>query len=94
MKAYFLRLAAWLSQGLHCLVLGGSHDMTLSARCYVEYRLLGNSRWRLAHDTINKLFWVLLRQEEHCQSSFRADEEFARCILALRISDSHQEIST
>jgi hypothetical protein len=29
MKTYFLWLAAWLSQGLHCIALGGHHDMTV-----------------------------------------------------------------
>lgn len=84
MKSYFLRLAAWLSQGLHCLVLGGSHDMTLSARCYVEHKLLGNERWRLAHETIDGLFRLLLGQRDHCKASFHADEEFAQQVMSLR----------
>lgn len=84
MKDYFLRVAAWLSQGLHCLLLGGHHDMTVSARCYVEYRLRGNQRWRRAHDAIDWLFLRLLGQHDHCKQSFLADKAFARQVLALR----------
>ena len=83
MKTYLLRIAAWLSQGLHCIFLLGHHDMTVSARCYVEYRLLGNERWRRAHDGIN---WVLLKgfgQHEHCMQSFLSDEAFAREVAGL-----------
>jgi hypothetical protein len=29
MKTHLLRIAAWLSQGLHCIALGGHHDMTV-----------------------------------------------------------------
>jgi len=83
MKTYLLRIAAWLSQGLHCIALGGHHDMTLSARCYVEYRLRGNARWRLAHDAINWVFWVTLKQQEHCMASFLSDAEFARDVIKM-----------
>lgn len=84
MKTYLLRIAAWLSQGLHCIALGGHHDMTLSARCYVEYRLRGNARWKRAHDTINGFFWLTFRQDEHCMKSFLSDEQFARQVLDLK----------
>lgn len=84
MKAYILRLAAWTSQGLHCIILGGHHDMTLSARCYVEYRLRGKPRWRWAHDAVNLIFLTLFGQHEHCMQSFAADEAFAREVLSLR----------
>jgi hypothetical protein len=84
MKDYFIRIAAWLSQGLHCLLLGGHHDMTVSARCYVEYRLRGNQRWKRAHDAIDEMFLRLLGQKDHCQQSFQSDEEFAQQVLDLR----------
>lgn len=82
MEGYFLRVAAWISQGLHCLILGGHHDMTVSARCYVEYRLRGNQRWRLAHDAIDAVFLMAFGQPDHCAQSFASDELFARQVLA------------
>jgi len=30
----FIRIAAWLSQGVNVLLLGGHHDETFSARAY------------------------------------------------------------
>lgn len=89
MKDYFLRVAAWLSQGAHCLVLGGHHDMTVSARCHVEYRLKGNARWRIAHDAIDRLFLRLIGQHDHCRQSFETDKAFARQVLSL----THQPVS-
>lgn len=84
MKTYLLRIAAWLSQGLHCIAFAGHHDMTVSARCYVEYRLLGNARWRVAHDTIDGFFRLVFRQQEHCMASFLDDERNARQVLDLK----------
>lgn len=86
MKEYLLRLAAWASQGLHCILLGGHHDMTVSARCHVEYRLRGNVRRRMAHDAIDGLFLRLIGQHDHCRQSFEADEAFARQVLSLSSS--------
>lgn len=80
---YLLRAAAWVSQGIHCFFLFGHHDMTVSARCHVEYRLLGNQRWRWAHDTINAVFLRVFGQEEHCRESFASDQEFAKQVLEL-----------
>jgi hypothetical protein len=82
-EGYFLRVAAWISQGLHCLILGGHHDMTVSARCYVEYRLRGNQRWRTAHNSINWVFRKALKQNEHCMNSFLDDEQYARQVLKM-----------
>lgn len=84
MKTYLLRIAAWLSQGLHCIAFAGHHDMTVSARCYVEYRLLGNERWRRAHDGINWVFLKGFGQHEHCMQSFLSDEQYARQVLDLK----------
>lgn len=38
MKTYLLRIAAWLSQGLHCIFLFGHHDMTISASSVLRSR--------------------------------------------------------
>ena len=84
MKTYLLRIAAWLSQGLHCIAFAGHHDMTVSARCYVEYRLLGNGRWRRAHDGINWIALTVFGQNEHCMQSFLSDEQYARQVLDLK----------
>lgn len=81
MRAYLARIAAWLSQGVHCVVLGGHHDMTVSARCYVEWRILGNRRWRWAHDAIDLVFYVTLDQRDHCARSFVDDVAYAREVL-------------
>lgn len=90
MKTYLLRIAAWLSQGLHCIAFAGHHDMTVSARCYVEYRLLGNERWRRAHDGINWVFLRVFGQDEHCMKSFLNDEQYARQVLSLARQSSAQ----
>jgi hypothetical protein len=57
--------------------------MTVSARCYVEYRLLGNERWRRAHEGINWIFLRAFGQDEHCMKSFLSDEQYARQVLSL-----------
>lgn len=36
MREYLTRAAAWISQGVNCLLLGGHHDQTVSARAYVN----------------------------------------------------------
>lgn len=73
MPSYPLRVAAYLSQGLN-LLLGGHHDMTLSARCYVLRLQPG---WRHAYRAINAIvFW----QTDHCLSSFLDDVDFAKWV--------------
>lgn len=72
------RIAAWLSQGVNCILLGGHHDQTVSARAYVEYRLRGNRRWKHAYHGLNWLFRVVFGQDDHCLDSFLEDEHFAR----------------
>lgn len=81
MKAYLGRISAWLSQGIHCILLGGHHDQTVSARAYMEYRLLGNRRWAKDYYFLNALF---LFQEDHCLTSYLADIEFAKEVLNVR----------
>ena len=66
--------AAWLSQGLN-LLLGGHHDMTLSARCYLNRNRPG---WRTAYRLINRLFFW---QADHCKISFQSDVRYAEQVL-------------
>lgn len=74
MKTYFLRIFAWLSQGINCIFLFGHHDLTVSARAYVEYRLKENTRWKPAYRIINFIFFW---QDDHCFMSFLEDVDFA-----------------
>lgn len=72
---YFVRIAAWLSQGINCVVLGGSPDQTVSARAYVLKDMQG---WSTVYWLLNKIFFF---QKDHCRSSHEADLAFARQIL-------------
>jgi len=78
-KLQGLRVAAWCSQGINCLFLGGHHDQTLSARCYVNRNKLG---WLVAHHTIDRVFKILLNQSNHCYHSHLRDLEFSRETLS------------
>lgn len=69
--AHLYRGAAWISQGIHWFVFGGSHDMTISARAWVDQDQRG---WGLLYRTLNAIaFW----QDDHCYESFLDDLEFA-----------------
>ncbi len=72
---YITRVAAWLSQGANCILLGGSPDQTVSARCYVNRNQLP---WAIAYRAVNALFFW---QEDHCRDSHAADVEFAQKVL-------------
>ncbi len=71
MVDYFVRIAAWLSQGINCLVLLGSPDQTVSARCYVNRKKKG---WGTAYRLINAVFFW---QDDHCFESHLTDLEWA-----------------
>lgn len=79
MKAWLLRVAAWMSQTANLFLLAGHHDQTISARCYVNRNKPG---WRLARCAINSVFEALLLQKDHCKASHQRDVEFARQVLA------------
>lgn len=81
MTRYFKGVVAWLSQGINCILLGGHHDMTVSARCYVEYQLNKNGRWVDPYKAINTVFFW---QDDHCFESFLEDVGFAEEVLKLR----------
>lgn len=73
---YLTGLAAWISQGVNHIILFGHHDMTVSARCYLNREKRG---WRMGYRLINAVFFW---QDNHCRSSFERDKEFAQHILA------------
>lgn len=75
MREYLTRAAAWFSQGINCLLLGGHHDQTVSARAYVNRHRFG---WGAAYRIINLLFFW---QENHCRESHQADVGFAKEVL-------------
>lgn len=68
-------LATLASQAVNSLLLRGSVDETISARCY---RLRERLRWRTAYRVINALFFW---QANHCASSYAADVTRAGWLL-------------
>ena len=76
MVDYFVRIAAWLSQGINCIFLGGLHDQTVSARAYLNR---DKKIWGLVYSGLNSIFFW---QEDHCLDSHLADVQFAKQILA------------
>lgn len=72
---YLFRTAAWLSQGINCVLLNGSPDQTVSARAYLNRN---TEYWGKAYTIINLVFFW---QEDHCRESHEADLAFARQIL-------------
>lgn len=78
MKAYFLRVSAWLSQGVNCVLLFGHHDQTVSARCYVNrFR----QPWAVLRVTIDRVVYAVTRQRDHCRESHGADVRWAKEVL-------------
>ena len=71
------RIMAWLSQGINCVLLGGHHDQTVSARAWVNRDRL---HWRLVMLSMDAIF-SLFGQRDHCRKSHQADLEFAQEIL-------------
>ena len=76
MKQYLLRVLAWLSQGVNCILLGGHHDVTVSARAYLNRK---RSRgWYAAYRALNAVFFW---QDDHCRDSWLADVIWANEVL-------------
>lgn len=76
--SYITRVAAWLSQGINCVLLNGSPNQTVSARAYLNQK---EEYWGVVYKWVNKLFFW---QQNHCKESHEADILFARSILRLR----------
>lgn len=76
MVNYLVRIAAWLSQGINCILLGGLHDQTVSARAYLNR---DKKIWGLVYSGLNSIFFW---QEDHCLDSHQDDVQFAKQILA------------
>lgn len=69
------RIAAWISQGFNCFVLFGHHDMTVSARLYLNRE---RKVWSVFYGLVNTIyFW----QENHCRGSWLADVIWANEVL-------------
>lgn len=77
-----LRLAALASQTANVLLCDGEADETISGRAWREGELGGDPVWRRRRELIDRVFWVLLGQRDHCRQSHQRDIEFARLILA------------
>ena len=75
MKQHLLRVLAWLSQGVNCILLGGHHDVTVSARAYLNRERRG---WKIAYRTLNAVFFW---QDDHCRDSWLADVIWANEVL-------------
>ena len=75
MKTQLLRIVAWLSQGVNCILLAGHHDQTVSARAYLNRNRRG---WRLFYRVANAVFFW---QEDHCRDSWLADVIWANEVL-------------
>jgi len=71
------RIAAWLSQGVNVILLGGSEDMTVSARCHVNQN---QPKWSTTRKVLNAIFFW---QEDHCKTSFAQDEKHAIEVLTI-----------
>ena len=74
-KTQLLRWSAWVSQTANTFLLFGHHDMTISARCYINRNKKG---WRRAYKFVNSIFFW---QEDHCRDSFAEDVKFAKEIM-------------
>jgi hypothetical protein len=70
-------IAAWLSQGVNCVLLFGHPDQTVSARAWVNR----NKGWFPVVRAIDAFFWLVFRQSDHCRKSHEADLQFAWEIL-------------
>ena len=72
---YLIRIATLISQAINTIVLNGTPDMTVSARCYINRH---KPVWGVAYKVINKLFWF---QENHCKESFDEDIKYAEEVM-------------
>lgn len=77
-----LRLAALASQAGNVIFFDGSSDETISGRAWREGELGGDPVWRRRRQLIDRVFFLLLRQPDHCRQSHQRDIEFALLILS------------
>ncbi|WP_430010336.1 hypothetical protein [Methylophaga lonarensis] len=73
--AWLFRIAAWLSQGLNVILLGGHEDETVSARAYRSQNRL---RWLIVYRALNFVFFW---QFDHCRESHERDRRRAKELL-------------
>jgi hypothetical protein len=67
---WFVKLGAWLSQGVNGLLLRGSIDESVSGRAHRE-------GWRIERWIDRLFFW----QAAHCKAAFERDRREARAML-------------
>ena len=67
------RIAAWLSQGVNTVFLGGHQNRTVSARAHLAAQR-GN---KLAIEVRGAINGVFFWQDDHCALSHQRDVEFA-----------------
>ena len=75
MTEYFARIAALLSQAVNCILLGGHHDQTISARAFCNRH---RGLWATAYKGINAIFFW---QYDHCLASHLADKRWAHEVI-------------
>lgn len=83
MRDYASRLAALVSQTINCVLLGGHHDQTVSARAYVSRH---DPRWARDYRFLNWVFRQVFGSEDHCRASHERDLRWAKEILNLEKS--------
>lgn len=76
---YVSRVLAWLSQGVNCVFLGGHHDQTVSARCYVQRQ---EPKWSKAYALINRVFFW---EDDHCKRSYERDLAWSEALQKLKV---------
>ena len=75
LKSYLLNLFTIFSQFLNCLLLAGSPDQTISARCYMNRN---KKYWSTCHKVLDFLFFW---QNSHCELSYRRDVVNSKSLL-------------
>lgn len=64
-----------LSQLVNAFALGGNQNETVSARCYRQGVLKGDSKWRKLRKRVDSLFFW---EKHHCRESYKSDLMWAK----------------
>lgn len=77
----FTRIGAGKSQLANVLFFNGSPSETLSSRAY-RRGILGNSKkWKAYANFIDKIFYMLIKEENHCKNSYTICKAFCEAFL-------------
>lgn len=71
--SWIVKLVSTCSQAFNALVLNGHQDESVSARAYRE-------EWRI-RETIDLVFWLIIRENDHCRNAFWSDVERAKWLV-------------